>query len=60
MRKLTIGRTAVKNLASCNGLALLPKCTLAGVWLRAAGFEIGDRITVEVENGTITIKKEEL
>ena len=62
MRKLTIGQKAVKSVTDSQGngtrLNLHPKCILAGAWLRAAGFEIGDRVTVLIENGTLTISKE--
>lgn len=57
MRKLTIGRKAERRQASPNGLALLPKCTLAGAWLRNAGFEIGDQVRVTTEAGRIVITK---
>lgn len=58
-RKIKISRKAEKSLASPNGLALLPKCTLAGAWLRAAGFEIGDTVLIEVQQGQLIIKKQE-
>jgi len=32
-----------------------PQIMLSGIWLRNAGFEIGDKINVEYENGKITI-----
>lgn len=32
---------------------------LKGQWLREAGFEIGNRVTLECENGTIVIKADE-
>ena len=57
MRKITIGRRFVKNSWS---ESFFPKCTLAGAWLRAAGFEIGDKVVVVVEKGKVTITKEPL
>ena len=55
MRRITIGRRFVKNSWS---ESFFPKCTLAGAWLRAAGFEIGDKVVVVVEKGKVTITKE--
>lgn len=55
MRKITIGRKFVKNAWS---ESLFPKCTLAGAWLRAAGFEIGDTVVITVEKGKVSITKE--
>ena len=33
------------------------KCTLAGKWLRDAGFEIGEQVTVRVEEGRLIVGK---
>ena len=34
-----------------------PKCTLAGKWLQEAGFEIGEQVTVRVEEGQLVVAK---
>ena len=34
-----------------------PKCTLAGKWLRDAGFEIGEQVTVRIEEGKLIVGK---
>jgi len=54
IRSLRISVKTVKNQWSESHF---PKCTLVGAWLRTAGFEIGDMVTVEVEEGKLTIFK---
>jgi hypothetical protein len=56
-RNLRVSYRAERRKDSPQGLAFFPKCTLAGKWLRAAGFEIGDQVVIEVEQGKVTIKK---
>ena len=36
-----------------------PTIILKGQWLKEAGFEIGNRVTLECDNGTIVIKADE-
>ncbi len=36
-----------------------PKLTISGDWLQKAGFEIGDTVTVKVNNNELTILKDE-
>lgn len=36
--------------------SLKPKLTLSGDWMQKAGFEIGDKVSVSVENEIITIQ----
>lgn len=59
VRALTVSVQTVKNTWGRPPAteSHFPKCTLTGAWLRAAGFEIGDRITVEVEEGKLTVVK---
>ena len=54
-RSLKVSVQTVKNPRSESHF---PRCLLTGAWLRAAGFEIGDRVTVEVEQGRLTISKQ--
>ena len=54
-RSLTVSVQTVKNTWSESHF---PKCTLVGAWLRTAGFEVGDRVTVEVEEGKLTVIKQ--
>jgi toxic protein SymE len=35
----------------------VPWLNIRGKWLARAGFNIGDQIEIEVENGVLTIKK---
>ena len=53
-RFLTVSVQTVKNTWSESHF---PKCTLMGAWLRAAGFEVGDQVTVEVEEGRLIVTK---
>lgn len=36
-----------------------PFLRLAGYWLNDAGFKVGDKVTVIVENNKLTIRKKE-
>ena len=36
---------------------LVSRISLAGVWLENAGFTVGDKVTVQVENDRIVISK---
>lgn len=55
VRSLTVSVQTVKNTWSESHF---PKCTLVGAWLRAAGFEIGDRVNVEVKEGKLIVVKQ--
>jgi toxic protein SymE len=35
----------------------VPWLNIRGLWLERAGFQVGDPIEIEVENGVLTIKK---
>lgn len=51
-RNLTVYAGNGKNYAS------IPQIILQGQWLKRAGFEIGDKIRVECQNGRLIISKE--
>ena len=38
--------------------SIKPKILLSGNWIQNSGFEIGDKITIKVENNKITITNE--
>ena len=54
-RSLTVSVKTVKNTWSESHF---PKCTLTGAWLRAAGFEIGDQVRIEVQEGKLTVVRQ--
>jgi len=54
IRNLTVSSMLVRSKWS---KSIKPKLTLQGDWMTAAGFGIGDRVLIEVQNGVLIIKK---
>ena len=61
LRKLTLSRHYYPSRSQIQYqhrmITFYPKCTLAGKWLRDAGFEIGEQVTVRVEEGQLIVGK---
>ncbi len=61
LRKLTLSRHCYPSRSQIQYkhrmVNFYPKCTLAGKWLRDAGFEIGEQVTVRVEEGELIIAR---
>ena len=61
LRKLTLSRHYYPSRSQIQYkhrmVNFYPKCTLAGKWLRDAGFEIGEQVTVRVEEGRLIVGK---
>jgi len=55
LRKLTISSTYRKRL--WKKPVLSPKLTVSGEWMKKAGFEIGDKVTISVSNNLLIIQK---
>jgi hypothetical protein len=55
IRKLTISSQYVKNL--WKKPTIKPKLTISGEWMKKAGFEIGEKVTVSVSKNLLIIQK---
>ena len=51
-------RTLTVYAGSGKGCSYIPQIILQGKWLEALGFSIGDKITVDCQQGRIVIEKE--
>jgi toxic protein SymE len=53
-RKVTVSSIFVKSKWSNS---IKPKLTLSGNWLASAGFEIGEKVIIEVQDKMLVIRK---
>lgn len=55
MRKIKIGRIYQPNRKSLENY--VPYIRLSGKWLKQAGFQEGDIISIKIQNGELKIRK---
>lgn len=58
IRTLTISAQYVKNMWKKQTVS--PKLTISGVWMKNAGFEIGEKVTISVSKNLLIITRVDL
>jgi hypothetical protein len=58
IRKLTVSSQYVKNL--WKKPTIKPKLTISGEWMKKAGFEVGEKVTVSVSQNMLIITRMDL
>ena len=58
IRKLTVSSQYVKNI--WQKPTIKPKLTISGDWMKKAGFEVGEKVTVSVSKNVLIITRMDL